>query len=1543
MAQDGPGNGEVGAPAPSAATEGLPEGFLVPGQVLGDRYQIKSQLGRGGMGEVWRAFDLKLRVEVALKAMLPDLFKDERRRDLLRREVRAAREVVSPNVCRIFDLIEVDGTELVSMEYVDGGTLLSRLAKRGPLDLKEAQDIASQFLAGLEAIHQAGLVHRDVKPENIMITRAGRVVLMDFGLARQEDSGAGTVAGTPAYMAPEQAAGLKVDARADVYSAGVVLAEMVSPDGIKDFESRQSVWEGIRQEPAQVPDSPWAPVLKKAVAKEPDQRQNSAHTLIRELEDVTLRVEGAEDLTPYPGLASFTEEDAEYFFGREAEVEAMWAKLEGPARLLALVGPSGAGKTSFLRAGLIPSGPPGWSIVRCTPGSAPSTALGQALVPELSGNTEAIQSLIRVDEADVAVEAISVWRNKTDRALLIVDQFEELFTLNTFEAQKRFAALLARVPLEADADVLLCMRDDFLIRCHDHEALTPIFDALTPLKSPSGANLRRALMQPATKCGYRFEDDELVNEMLDEVEGERGALPLLAFAMSRLWEMRDRENGVLTRQSYLDIGGVGGALARHAEATIDRIGVDRLPIVRELFRNLVTAEGTRAVREWDELLSVFDTGGVSRAGVKPAPTKGSGVGAGFIPARDVAQEVLRELIDARLLTSYEVQDEDREPARRVEIIHESLLANWPRLVRWQTQDQEGAQIRDELRQAARSWDEHGRHDDRLWTGTAFREYVLWRERYPGGLTEIEEAFGSAMTSLATRRRRRRRIAVAAGFAILLAGLAIVVSFWQRSVQDARRAEAAELFAFGQLEIEEYPTAAVAYAIASLELADRPATRRLALDALWKGPPAMVVNDGPTRQVGFTSDGHWLIESPHATDHPMRIFGSDGSRELLTGTEGHRHFSSLWSADGGVFLSNYHDRERDTKLLVLWSPSERRKLAEALYESGKRAAFARKWTDNSIMWVVSEGNGRYGIDTLSFDGAHRHLGTRDVFPEYDKETCFVRMNWGVGHWLAATNGHEVFVSEMGEHGLSEPRLLGRQPSEVSLLEVDPLGRFIASADSEGRIHLWDLNGTSLPEIIQGPTELIDLWVTRDGRFLRANSRPMKGEMEQWIWSLDGERPELIRKLSLGEAAWMLIGLIDPAGRHIVQLGEEREIRLWNMSQPADAEPLNLLPGEVEPTNIPSFHPQGRWLAAPNNTGFTFWSLNRRYPSVIRKHDHGVNALVFGSQGEWLASASSDGSVRIWPLVGEAPPPGRVLFESSGRGFVNGLARSPTGDRLLVASGLSGVHQVSIEGNDSRALSDSPRTVINVSFSPNGSLAAAAGGSGNPSLREIDVWKVETGERIAVLAEGKSKPLANPQFVGNDHLMALDQTGLRRWNIGTGESKLLYEGDITGYATTADRSKVVLRASTSSRGQQTLIYVDLEHGAAVPIESHGDTIQSVKMDPEGEFIVTGDVDGTVRVGPVTGEEPHILLGHKHSVNALAVDPLERWIASGSEDRTIRLWPMPDLSTPPLHTLPRDEIIAKLKSLTNLRVVRDDESPTGWNLTHDPFPGWETVPTW
>ena len=635
---------------------------LAEGQVLGDRYRIRMLLGRGAIGEVFRAFDLKLRVDVALKAVRPALLADERALAGLRQEVRAAREIVSPNVCRVFDLVEFDGRELVSMEYVDGVTLANVLRERSPLDLQEARDIAAQFLAGLDAIHVAGLVHRDIKPENVMLTRAGRVVVMDFGITRAaSESRVRTVAGTPAYMAPEQFRGDAVDARADVFSAGMVLAELVAPAGARSQTAREAVWRGIHDEPQHLDETPWAAVLRKAVSRARDQRYSTAAAFSRALDEVTLRTTGDESLRPYPGLAAFTERDAGFFVGRELEIEAMWKKLRRP-HLQALIGPSGAGKSSFLRAGLGASAPPGWRVVFATPSNRPFAALAHALAPELAGDADAVARLIDFEQPGVAIDVVTRWRRRHDHALLVIDQFEELFTQSTDEVQVRFAELLARLALEADVHVLLSMRDDFLFHCQRFESLAPVFSELTAIGPPTGAALRRALVQPALKCGYRFEDEAMVDEMLGEVSGERGALPLAAFAMSRLWESRDRERGLLTRSAYQAIGGIAGALAQHAEATLDAIGQERVPIVRELLRNLVTAQGTRATLDRDELLSVFEDA-----------------------TRRQAADVLDALVDARLLTAYETESLERDAAgrRQIEIVHESLLTAWPRLVRWQ--------------------------------------------------------------------------------------------------------------------------------------------------------------------------------------------------------------------------------------------------------------------------------------------------------------------------------------------------------------------------------------------------------------------------------------------------------------------------------------------------------------------------------------------------------------------------------------------------------------------------------------------------------------------------------------------------------------------------------------------------------------------------------------------------------------------------------------------------------------------------------------------
>jgi WD40 repeat protein len=141
----------------------------------------------------------------------------------------------------------------------------------------------------------------------------------------------------------------------------------------------------------------------------------------------------------------------------------------------------------------------------------------------------------------------------------------------------------------------------------------------------------------------------------------------------------------------------------------------------------------------------------------------------------------------------------------------------------------------------------------------------------------------------------------------------------------------------------------------------------------------------------------------------------------------------------------------------------------------------------------------------------------------------------------------------------------------------------------------------------------------------------------------------------------------------------------------------------------------------------------------------------------------------------------------------------------------------------------------------------------------------------------------------------------------------------------------------------LFYDLETGVSRRLASHGADVYDATISPDGTVVATGDRSGAIRVGLSTGEAPHLLLRHENQVTPLDIDPLGRWVASGGVDNTIRLWPMPDLSKPPLHTLPREELVAKLKTLTNVRVARDPDSSTGWTLTHDAFPGWETVPTW
>jgi len=1441
---------------------------FVPGQVLGGRYEVLALLGRGGMGEVWHARDLKLRVEIALKALREDLFRSDRRLELLRQEVRAAREVVSPNVCRVFDLVEVEERELVAMEYVDGRTLLDLLRERGPLELKEAQDIASQFLSGLEAIHRTGLVHRDLKPENIMVTRTGRVVVMDFGLARQEVEGSGSVSGTPAYMSPEQAAGAPVDARADVYSAGVVLAEMVCPEGLTTLESRNNVWQGVRSEPARVPDTPWAPVLKRAVAKDREARFRTAHTLTRALEDVTLRVDLAEDLHPYPGLAAFTETDAEYFFGREAEVEMMWRKLGGPARMLAIVGPSGAGKSSFLRAGLIPAMGPGWAQVLCTPGDSPRAALRRALITDLEGDTEALRELAEGGDG-ATVSAAARWRRRHDHAMVVVDQFEETFTLNDADEQRRFADLLGRLALEADLFVLLSMRDDFLIHCNRFEGLQPLFAELTALDPPVGTALRRALTQPALRCGYRFEDDRLVDEMLAEVEGERGALPLLAFAAAALWERRDRDSGLITRESYHAIGGVAGALARHAEATLERIGSDRTAVVRELLRNLVTAEGTRAVREWGELLSVFPDA-----------------------ERDEADEVLRALVDARLLTSYELEDEDRGPQRRVEIIHESLLAAWPRLVRWQTQDREGAQLRDELRQAARSWHEHGRQDDRLWTGVACREFELWSERYPGGLSELESEFAAAMRSLAGRRRRRRRLVVASAGAVLLATLAVVTGLWRHSAHQTRLAEASKLITLGHVALEDSRTDAVAYALAALERADTTPARRLALKALWTGPPATVSSVGPAPgQLGlaFSPDGRFLAMGD--LEGSVRVHAQTGDVVFEQGEVG-RGIPPVvdFSPDGRHLAGS----AIPGAAIRIWQTGGWHEVA-SFQVPGARFGYGVFEADpeDVVTGVVSGADPtarspQLAFDRWSLEGDRRvHLGGLSLpVPPVSPAQLLVAGRLGL---VATALGTEVRIHSLEPFEGEEPRVLVRRAEPLSRVSMafDPAGERLALAESDGRLSLLPMAEPVDPVVLEVPA----------------------GDPMATAFSPDGSR---------------LAQALDPSG-----------VAVWDLEGPAGAGPLVV---DRRAATALAFSPDGRWLAVSAGR-LELFPVTRRFVRILEGHDGPVatipSSIAFAADGSALyTQGATDGRVVAWDLTGRQVP-GRSVLLQTGPAYGIGLAPDPKG-RFVVVSTEEALWSVPTRGGAPQAIDRGERAgrfLVAPQISDSGRFVAGATDYGSPAVQVIDL---ESDRRWLLEGPGEG-PAANWSFDLEDRVVVTRGGVASRWDPPSGATETLVE-NVQSASPYGDGRLYVLE-----EGRRWL--VDLEDGTRTEFHLQGRaggwTHQEVGT---GTVFARGNRDGSVLVWSDPDSPAHLLVGHEGG-SVARISPDGRWIATHGEDGTARLWPMPDLSRAPLHALPHGELVARLRALTNLRAVPDEESYSGYRLEPDLSTprGWAEVPQW
>ncbi|HLL85541.1 MAG TPA: serine/threonine-protein kinase, partial [Longimicrobium sp.] len=578
---------------------------------------------------------------------------DQAQRERFRTEARAIARVQHPNVVAIHRVGEIENRPYLVSELLQGDSL-DRLPK--PMPWSRVLAVGIGLARGLAAAHRRGVLHRDIKPANAMLAEDGQVKLLDFGVAKLLDAAGEPgeqeepppregpamappavedtvdlpsttpparrgprppptgLVGTPLYMAPEVWLGEPATARSDLYSLGVLLYELCSGQVPHPAASRQELREAVLHRPfvplAQVApevDPAFAAVLARCLAREPNERFASAEALREALEAIEERAReaGSPREQPYPGLHPFTAGDRATFFGRAAQVRAVVDRLRAEP-LVVVAGDSGAGKSSLCRAGVLPRlaegalGPGAvWVCRELLPGREPLRALAEALAPALGCAGVALLEELRQAPTELGrrVRALGGGR----RMLVFVDQLEELLTLSTMAEVEHFGQALAALLDEGSGRVLATARGDFLARLAALPSLGErLAGGLYLLPQLGEAGLREAVVGPARAQGFTFETEEMVGALVAAGRAE-GGLPLLQFALAELWERRDATRRVVPAKALVALGGVEGALARHADGVLASLRPGQRAAARRLLPRLVLAEGTRARRTAAEL------------------------------------------------------------------------------------------------------------------------------------------------------------------------------------------------------------------------------------------------------------------------------------------------------------------------------------------------------------------------------------------------------------------------------------------------------------------------------------------------------------------------------------------------------------------------------------------------------------------------------------------------------------------------------------------------------------------------------------------------------------------------------------------------------------------------------------------------------------------------------------------------------------------------------------------------------------------------------
>ena len=1118
---------------------------------------------------------------------------------------------------------------------------------------------------------------------------------------------------------------------------------------------------------------------------------------------------------PFKGLIYFDETDTGIFFGREELVARLVERLHvvldeprGP-RFLAVVGASGSGKSSLVRAGLVPAlrHTPLFSrgqVILLTPTAHPLQALASSLRPPSAplAQIAALMDDFAQDQRSLHLAAGQLLGSKIPsqtssrhipRLLLVIDQFEELFTLCQDEAERQ--AFIENLMTAASAPdgtvcVMIALRADFYNACAPYPALRAALAGQQEyIGLMNAGELRRAIEEPAKNNHWELEAglvEILLKDLGVEVnqDPQPGSLPLLSHALLETWQRR--KGRTLTVSGYLATGGIRSAIAETADRIYnDELDEEQQKITRRIILQLVQlnegepASETRRRSTFDELIRTSTD-------------------------EPVVREVLTLLADSRLVIT---------DSSNVELAHEALIREWPTLRAWLDDDREDLLISRHLSQSAISWERTGRDKGELYRGARLLQARKFVDAHSDLLNNLEKDFLTAsLTQFEFEEHQVQRELAAA-----------------RTLADTQQHASRQL---RQRAIFLFVAFVMAVIMAGVALYQGELARQGALTAQKNGQIAF------SRELSAAS---------------LSSLDLDPERSILLGL---RAAAVTQSLNGSVLPETEDTLHRaliSSRIRLTLSDLGQMVISTAFSPDGKRVAGIGK-DGKTIVWDGVNGKQLFQIagSTLPTDA----LGVQRIAFSPD------------GSQLATGDAQYVKVWDASSGQLIQS--LAGHIDDVWAVAYSPDGKRIASGGVDGTVRVWD-SASGVPGLVltgfEGAVETLAF--SPDGRKLAASS----DDLTLRLW--DTQSGTLLLSRGNFSDAFSVTFSLD--GKSLVT-GSPEGVIFWD-TRSGTSDPLFTIQGAVGKVR---FSPDGTRLATVNNSVVRLWDARTgRELFTLSGHTGWVMDIAISPDGKSLASASLDGTVKIWSLE-----PGQEVVSMAGSGVrtaysPNGkwLAQETADGDLQLWNAQSGVKGLSLRGNGTG--------ILGFAFSPNGTRIVAGGID-----KTAKVWNVETGELLLTLTghENIIRDVAYSRDGTRIATVGFDNTA-RIWDAASGQELMKlagHQGLVTGVAFNADGS----RLATASVDQTAKIWDVRTGNLLFTLAGHQGAIPDIAFSPDGTLLATGSFDKTVRIwDAATGKELQVLNGHSADIQSVAFSPDGKTLATGSEDNTAILW---DLAT-------------------------------------------------